>query len=341
MLLSDQSKQSRGGKFSFESDSIHEHVLATFRKPDSFLFGDSALNASVHLLRKVLPAVVHLGTRIDPGHRSAGILGTERAGTGVVLDSCGGLILTAHYLLIGADRVQIQCLDGRMVEGRVFGVDYASGLGIVAPEESGLSGLPLAPTGQVVPGSEAFLVASVGAERRVASGFVMSAGPFDALWEYALDSAIYFSAPNPGLGGGPFLDPQGRVAGIAALSMAHPGRPTVVFPGGGARAMIAAIEKDGVYRAPRSGGWLGLTCLMVGSHLVVSGIFPGSAAAEGGLEPGDTILSFQGHEIADRATFYHRIRDAHPGAEVSFRLRRGGRVMDVSLEASSVETYFA
>ena len=341
MLFLNQTKQSRGGKFFFESDFIHEHVLASFRKAGSFLFWDSALNASVHLLRKALPAVVHLETRIDPNHRSAAILGTERAGTGVVLTSCGGLILTAYYLLIGADRVQVQCPDGRRVEGRVFGIDYASGLGIVAPEESGLDALSLSPGGLAQRGSEAFVVASVGEERRVASGFVISTSPFDALWEFALDPAIYFSAPNPGLGGGPLLDRQGGVLGIAALSMAHAGRPTVVFPGAGSLAMIDAIERDGVYRTPQSQGWLGMTCLMVGNHLAVAGIFPESPAAAGGLIPGDSILLLQGHAVANRIDLYQRLRAERPGAALRFRVRRGGEVVELSIEAGAVETYFA
>lgn len=268
-------------------------------------------------------------------------MGTERAGAGVVLSSCGGLILTAYYLLIGADRVQIECLDGRTLEGRVFGVDYATGLGIIAPVESGLSGLVLAPAGELAAGREAFMVASTGEERPVATGFAMNVGPFDALWEFVLDAAIYFSAPNPGLGGGPLLDMQGRVAGIAALSMVHAGRPTVVFPAAGSLAMIDAIAKDGVYRAPIAQGWLGLTSLTIGTHVAVSGIFPGSAAEGGGLVPGDRILQFQGHGVVDRATLYRRVQQAGSGTEIALQVRRGEHLLDMAIRTGSVESYFA
>ncbi len=299
------------------------------------------MNASVHLLQKALISVVHLRTQIGPQHRSGPILGTERAGSGVILSSAGGLILTAHYLLIGADRVQIECLDGRVVEGRVFGVDYTSGLGIVAPEESGLAGLSLAPEGAERAGSEAFLVASTGEERRVAAALVMSVGGFDALWEFCLDRAIYFSVPNPGLGGGPLLDTQGRVLGISALSMAQVARPTVVFPAAPATSMIDAIEQQGVYRSSGSGGWLGLMCLAVGPRLVVSGIFPGSPAEEGGLKPGDTIQTLDGHAVSDRGDFYRKVRECGSGSPVNLRVRRPAGAIDLVVTAGSVETYFA
>ena len=341
MLFADPSEQPRCRKFSFESDFVHEPLLASFRKPSPFQLWNSDLNASVHLLRKVLPSVVHLRTEISPEHRSAAILGTERAGSGVVLSSVGGLILTAHYLLIGADRVQIDCLDGRTVEGRVFGVDYDSGLGIVAPEQSGLAGLPLAPQGHGPVGSEAFLVASIGDEHRVASGLIMSVSGFDALWEFCLAAAIYFSAPNPGLGGGPLLDAHGRVLGIAALSMADVARPTVVFPGTACAAMIEAIETHGVYRPGVSGGWLGLMCLALGPRLVVSGVFPGSPADQSGLQPGDTILSYQGREVSDRGDFYRRIRQTGAGATATIRVRRSTGTVELELRTGALETYFA
>ena len=205
----------------------------------------------------------------------------------MVLTSCGGLILTAYYLLIGADRVQVQCPDGRRVEGRVFGIDYASGLGIVAPEESGLDALSLSPGGLAQRGRRSLCRRECG-ERSVgvASGFVTSTSPFDALWEFALDPAIYFSAPNPGLGGGPLLDRQGGVLGIAALSMAHAGRPTVVFPGAGSLAMIDAIERDGVYRTPQSQGWLGMTLFDGRKSSCCGRDLPGKSCRGRGLDPG-------------------------------------------------------
>jgi S1-C subfamily serine protease len=59
------------------------------------------MNASVKLIELVLPATVALKTEVPEEHPSAQILGTERLGTGVVIDP-GGLILTVNYVVRGS-----------------------------------------------------------------------------------------------------------------------------------------------------------------------------------------------------------------------------------------------
>ena len=60
------------------------------------------MNAPIFLLEKVLRATVGVHSHIPSTHVSTAIgLGTDRRGTGSVVDH-DGLILTAHYLLLGA-----------------------------------------------------------------------------------------------------------------------------------------------------------------------------------------------------------------------------------------------
>ena len=65
--------------------------------PDTF----TPMDASVDLVRRVLPATVNLHVTIPSSHPSAAILGEERMGSGAVVDP-SGLILTVNYVTMGA-----------------------------------------------------------------------------------------------------------------------------------------------------------------------------------------------------------------------------------------------
>src|SRR5436309_2926391 len=70
------------------------------------------VNAAVALIERVLPSTVHIQSRIPESHPSARILGTERMGSGTVVDS-SGLVLTVNYVVLGAEQVRVTLLDQR------------------------------------------------------------------------------------------------------------------------------------------------------------------------------------------------------------------------------------
>jgi len=69
---------------------------------------------------------------------TAEILGTERAGNGVLIGP--GLVLTIGYLITEADSVWLTFSDGRSVPGHVLGYDQTTGFGLV--QALGSLGLP-------------------------------------------------------------------------------------------------------------------------------------------------------------------------------------------------------
>ncbi|MBI3080178.1 MAG: serine protease, partial [candidate division NC10 bacterium] len=76
------------------------------------------MDAPLDLIQDVLPGTVALAVRVREGHRSVPILGEERMGSGAVVDS-RGYILTANYLVLGAEEITVGLTDGRTVEARV------------------------------------------------------------------------------------------------------------------------------------------------------------------------------------------------------------------------------
>jgi S1-C subfamily serine protease len=56
--------------------------------------------------REVLSAIVHVHAQVPVTARTAHVLGTEREGSGVVIDA-NGLILTIGYLILEASRAEV------------------------------------------------------------------------------------------------------------------------------------------------------------------------------------------------------------------------------------------
>lgn len=80
---------------------------------------DRAIAGLVHV-EAVTPADVH----------TAALLGTQREGTGIVLDN-DGLVLTIGYLVLEATAVRLTTLHGQTVDAQVLGYDYETGFGLV------------------------------------------------------------------------------------------------------------------------------------------------------------------------------------------------------------------
>jgi S1-C subfamily serine protease len=83
-------------------------------------------------LDAALDAAVLLRTEIPQDAFTAPILGTERAGNGVVIRD-DGLILTIGYLITEAEAIWITTNRGTVVQGHALAYDQASGFGLVLP----------------------------------------------------------------------------------------------------------------------------------------------------------------------------------------------------------------
>jgi S1-C subfamily serine protease len=298
------------------------------------------VNAAVGLIERVLPSTTHIQAQIPEGHPSAGILGTERMGSGLVVDEAG-LVLTVNYVVLGAERIKVTLLDQRSYIGDVVRSDFASGLALVRIPEERLPALPLRRTSDLELGEECFIVASVGeGGARIANGAVSYLGPFDANWEYVLDRAIMTTAMNPGLGGGPLLDQRGRVLGVVSLNLNEIGRFSLAVPSDyyldGRDAFLAG-------RPPISGSraWLGIFCYAVKDHVVIAGVLSGGPGERAGLKAGDVVLAVDSHDVGDRRSLYRLLWAHRPGDPVTLKIFRGREMRTVTVATGDVEKFFS
>ena len=69
------------------------------------------MDASVELVKRLLPSVAHIHTEIPASHPSTAILGDERMGTGTIIDPAG-LILTVNYVVMGGRSIEVMLERG-------------------------------------------------------------------------------------------------------------------------------------------------------------------------------------------------------------------------------------
>ena len=81
-------------------------------------------------LAAMVQSIVGVKAIVPSNARTAESLGTERMGSGVVIDS-SGLIVTIGYLVMEASSVEVRTMDGKAYPADIVAYDQASGFGLL------------------------------------------------------------------------------------------------------------------------------------------------------------------------------------------------------------------
>src|SRR3989442_802508 len=87
------------------------------------------MDSSVELVRHLLQSVVYIHTTVPRDHPSTKILGNERLGSGVVVDT-SGLILTVNYVVMGGHAISVAFQKGRRAKAALVAPDFEICLGL-------------------------------------------------------------------------------------------------------------------------------------------------------------------------------------------------------------------
>jgi S1-C subfamily serine protease len=298
------------------------------------------MDASVELVKHLLPAVVHLHAVVPREHPSTQILGGDRLGSGVVVDA-SGLILTVNYVVMGAQSIEVAFAKGRRTRAEIVAQDFEVGLALLRVKRQGLPAAALGDGDALEPGSSVIALASTAAlERRVAGGLVVYIGEFEAHWEYLLDRAIIASAPNPGFGGGGLFTLRGAMVGLLSLNLNEIARSSLAIPADYYRKHEHELMRYGrVVSRPRR-AWLGVFAHPVEEGVVVAGLVPDGPGDRGGLREGDLIVSLDAEEVASRRDLYMRLWRHEPGDRLILEVMRDNKVRRVEMRGGDRAHFF-
>ena len=288
-------------------------------------------------IEAALRAVVGLRAGVPADAFTADTLGTERAGSGVVIRE-DGLVATIGYLITEAETIWLTTADGRAVPGHALAYDQESGFGLVQP--LGRLDLPHLQMGDAerLAVDEGVVFAAAGGRRHAIATRVVARQEFAGYWEYVLDRAIFTAPAHPLWGGAAVIGEDGRLLGIGSLilqqgdgegrrldmNMAVPisllapilGDLLSLGPGEPAAAAVARPLCDGERRGAggrRAGRWR-----------------PGRPVPASA--PATASWRWAGEDVTDLAGLWRQVWAAGPaGSEVRLRLARDGEMVAVAV----------
>lgn len=287
-------------------------------------------------LEEALSSVVFVRTRIPEDAFTAPILGTERAGNGVIIDR-HGLVLTIGYLVTEAAEVWLMGGNGRAAPGYVVAYDHDSGFGLVqALADLSLPPLPFGSSAALEVGESVVLAGCGGRERSIA-GRVIGKREFAGYWEYVLDEALFTTPPHPSWGGAALIGGDGTLRGVGSLFIQQP-RPTgapieanMVVPIDELKPIFDDLVTCGRVRRPAR-PWLGMYTAEIDETFAVAGVAESGPADRAGVKAGDRVLEIAGAVPTSLPDLFRRVWAlGSAGVEVPITFDREGQRMRLTL----------
>jgi S1-C subfamily serine protease len=296
-------------------------------------------------LEVAIGAVVGLRAMIPEDAFTAQMLGTERAGNGVVIRD-SGLVLTIGYLITEAETIWLSPGVGPPVQGHALAYDQETGFGLVqALARLNAPALPIGSSARVRV-DDRVVVAGAGGRQRSVAARIAAKEEFAGYWEYVLDEAIFTVPAHPNWGGTALIGASGELLGIGSLKLeqeresgferreAASSHLNMIVPIDLLKPVLDDLLRYGrPNRPPRP--WLGLYAAKIEDRIVVIGLADRGPAQRAGLRTGDVVRAIGGGEVRSLAGMFRRIWSlGQAGVEIPIILDRDGDTVEQTVASA-------
>ncbi len=290
-------------------------------------------------LERALNAVVALHAIVPSDAFTAEILGTERAGNGVLIDN--GVVLTIGYLITEAETVWLTLNNGRAVQGTVLAYDQETGFGLVqALGQMDADPLRIGNSSDAKVG-EQVVIGGAGGRRHSLAARIVARQEYAGYWEYLLDEAFFTTPAHPNWGGTAMIGPDGELLGIGSLQLQQATDKkgssehlNMMVPIDLLKPILNDLMTTGrPGHPPRP--WLGLYASEVEDHVVIVGLAQRGPAARADLRAGDVVVAVGGSEVSNLGDLFRGIwSTGSAGVDVPMTISREGRVFEARVPST-------
>lgn len=307
---------------------------------------------TITLYQQLAPATVFLSVTHGPAHPFSSSP-TTGVGAGFVVDEDGTVVTNAH-VVEEARGVMATLYDGRRISAAIVGVDPVSDVAVLQldAERPPITPVRLGNSDTLRIGQQMLVVGSpFGLGFTLTTGIVSGMGPVRGL-PAVPSRLIQTTAPlNPGNSGGPLVDSEGLVVGIATATLAGAQNIGFAIPINTAKQVLTELREKGRVIRP----WLGiggkfvtrdlqrLLRLPLTDGLLVEEVEDDSPAKEAGLVTGplslvidgvpwvlggDIVVSLQGRPVETAEVFAQVVSQFQVGQEIRIEVMRDGHRLE-------------
>ena len=266
----------------------------------------------------------------------------QNVGSGVIIDSENGYVLTNHHLLTGGGEVSVTLTDGRVMDADVVGTDTDMDIALLKIPPANLVEIELGDSDELRVGDFVLAMGSpFGLSATVTSGIVSALGRRGLGLDEYEDFIQTDAAINPGSSGGALINLRGELVGI---------NTAILAPSGGSVGIgfaipintAASITRQLIEYGHIKRGILGIHFQELTPELaeafnispvqgvLVNRVVEGTAAEKIGMREGDILTHINDVEIRDGAHLRNLIALVRVGEEVHVQYRRDGQEFKAS-----------
>jgi serine protease Do len=340
---------------SFSALRAQEPPAAPNTKFDALHNLSTSLEVLARRVNRAVVQIVSSGYILgqDDESTNTSVLSRQRStGSGVLLSADGYIITNAHVVK-GARRLRVQLAvsereelgryqRGKVLDGKVVGIDRESDLAVVKVEASNLPYLALGDSSELRQGQLVMAFGSpLGLENSVSMGVIASVTrqlkTDDPMVYIQTDASI-----NPGNSGGPLVDMDGKVVGLNTFILTQSGGSEglgFAIPSNIIRDVYGQLRKSGHVHRGQIGIYAQTITPVLASGLrlpqnwgVLAGdVFPGGPAEEAGVQVGDIILTLDGRSMQNAHQLEVSLYRHAPGGKVKLSVLRGSEKLPVEV----------
>ena len=321
-----------------------------------FAVNGQSLPSLAPMLEKSMPAVVNISTTKnvqmkenpllrDPFFRRFFQLPQQQQrqqrqqknslGSGVIINSEQGYILTNNHVIDKADQIMVTLSDGRHFNATLLGTDPEADVAVIQIPADNLTELAVSDSKDLRVGD---FVVAIGNPfdlgQTVTSGIISALGRTGLGIEGYEDFIQTDASINPGNSGGALVNLRGEFIGMNTAILA-PGGGNVGIGFAIPSNMVMTLKDSLVKHGKVRRGLLGVTTQNLSEKLIkafslkskygaiVNKVEGNSAADKAGIEPGDIIISLNNQKVKNSSQIRNIIGLLQIGDEVHLELVRG------------------